>query len=391
MDYAHDEGGSLSDSTSTGRRFGRLRKVRRAGSNQLPFMPYAVVPLAALGLLLLFALWPFAFGVIQSSTHRAATQALADMDAVWARPSVSGQWITLEGRPPSRQAADEAVAAVKAARAKTVFGAARPVRWVREDFDWSRLGDTADAPNVDWSFRVANGVLTLDGDMPNNRVREQVVAAARNRIDPPRIVSVQDSLSITNEQAQDGFLDVALRGVNTVSRCERGVAGFTTNRFSLNCELPAADAASVREAAIAPIPLGEVGAVTVISSEAMESCDSSLADLLAGARIEFRSSSAVIGSASNGLLDDVAEAVRACPGSLRIAGYTDSTGLPDANQQLSQARAEAVRNALIARGVPPDRLVATGYGEASPVASNATASGRAQNRRIEIRVIRVSE
>lgn len=381
----------MSDSTSTEGRLLRTRKVRRAQSDRLPFVPYAGAPIIALGLLLLFALWPFAFGVIQLSTERAAAQALADIDAAWARPRVSGQWVTLEGRPPSRQAAEGALSAVREARASTLFGKARPVTRVRDGFDWSALGDSPDASSINWSFRVANGVLTLDGDMPNNTIREQIVAAARTEIAPPRIVSVQDSLSITNDPSPDGFLEVALRGVDTVSRCDRGVAGFNTNRFSLSCELPAAEAATVRDLALAPVPLGEVGAVDIISREAVDSCESSLTDLLGDTRIEFQSSSAVIGAGSASLLDDVAEAVRACPGALRIAGYTDSTGLPETNRQLSQARAEAVRNALIARGVPPNRLVATGYGDASPIAPNNTAYGRAQNRRIEIRVIRVSE
>jgi len=369
----------------------RSRQVRRAQAERLPFMPYAVVPLAAFGLLLLFALWPFAFGVVEATAQRTASQALVDADASWARSRASGQWITLEGRPPSREAADAAVAAVRKARAPVLFGTARPVTRVRENFDWSLLGEGAVGPNTDWSFRVANGVLTLDGDMPNTEVRQAVVSAARARIDPPRIISVQDSLSINKEPVQDGFLEVAMRGVNTVSACDRGVSAFSTNRFSLDCELPAAEAANIRAMALEPVPLGEVGAINVISREAVDSCESSLEELLGDTRIEFQSSSSVIGASSAGLLDEVAEAVRACPGALRIAGYTDSTGLPETNRQLSQARAEAVRNALIARGVPSGRLVATGYGDSTPVAPNTTAAGRAQNRRIEIRVIRVSE
>ena len=73
---------------------------------------------------------------------------------------------------------------------------------------------------------------------------------------------------------------------------------------------------------------------------------------------------------------------------LEIAGYTDNTGDAALNLALSQKRAEAVREALIKYGADPDMLVAKGYGEADPVASNDTAEGRLKNRRIEYHVVK---
>jgi outer membrane protein OmpA-like peptidoglycan-associated protein/uncharacterized protein YidB (DUF937 family)/cytoskeletal protein RodZ len=73
---------------------------------------------------------------------------------------------------------------------------------------------------------------------------------------------------------------------------------------------------------------------------------------------------------------------------LEVAGYTDNTGDAALNLALSQKRAEAVREALIQYGADPDTLVAKGYGEADPVASNDTADGRLKNRRIEYHVVR---
>ncbi len=67
---------------------------------------------------------------------------------------------------------------------------------------------------------------------------------------------------------------------------------------------------------------------------------------------------------------------------LEIGGHTDSRGAADMNQELSQARAEAVRSALAARGVDIEALVAIGYGDKIPVADNTTDEGRAANRRI---------
>jgi outer membrane protein OmpA-like peptidoglycan-associated protein len=69
---------------------------------------------------------------------------------------------------------------------------------------------------------------------------------------------------------------------------------------------------------------------------------------------------------------------------LIIEGYTDSTGSEDYNQQLSQRRAQAVADALAVHGVPASRYQALGRGQAFPVATNATAEGRQQNRRVEV-------
>lgn len=70
--------------------------------------------------------------------------------------------------------------------------------------------------------------------------------------------------------------------------------------------------------------------------------------------------------------------------SVRVEGHTDSVGSDTLNQQLSEQRAMAVRDALVARGIDAARIQTVGYGEARPIAGNDTAGGRQQNRRIEI-------
>ena len=69
---------------------------------------------------------------------------------------------------------------------------------------------------------------------------------------------------------------------------------------------------------------------------------------------------------------------------MRIEGFTDSTGSDDYNQQLSENRALAVKDALVQAGVESNRVVVQGYGEANPVASNDSTAGRQLNRRVEI-------
>ena len=69
---------------------------------------------------------------------------------------------------------------------------------------------------------------------------------------------------------------------------------------------------------------------------------------------------------------------------IRIEGHTDSRGNANANQLLSQKRADSVRDALIAAGVPANRMSSVGLGEDNPVADNNTEEGRAKNRRVDV-------
>jgi len=88
---------------------------------------------------------------------------------------------------------------------------------------------------------------------------------------------------------------------------------------------------------------------------------------------------------ARGKLDQVAEALKnQADHKMIVEGHTDSQGNESSNMELSQKRAQAVRDYLVSRGVPADIISATGLGQGRPVADNRTAEGRQNNRRVEI-------
>ncbi len=100
--------------------------------------------------------------------------------------------------------------------------------------------------------------------------------------------------------------------------------------------------------------------------------------------VNFESGSSSLTPDSYSILDQVVKSLMAYPEvKVEIRGYTDSVGASELNLQLSQKRADSVRNYLVNSGIMAERMLARGYGEADPVSSNTTAEGRAENRRIE--------
>jgi len=99
--------------------------------------------------------------------------------------------------------------------------------------------------------------------------------------------------------------------------------------------------------------------------------------------LEFDFAKATIRPHSFPSLDRVAQLLIDKNFSLKLAGHTDNVGSDNANLKLSKDRAESVKNYLVNKGANPSRIEATGYGETQPIASNKTAAGRQQNRRVE--------
>ena len=374
----------------------------------MPLFPYAVLPLAGLFCLLLFAWTSFARQPVEAAARTAAAAAIQELNAEWARFDVSGQWVTLTGIPPSAAAADALTERVRTARVSTWLGPARPVTRVYANFSGSSTSAAAqqaetsrDRPapipappepdTLGYEFKLRDGQMTLNGTVSGSAMHRRVGDAARGLISAPRIRQVTNALRVMEEPAPEGYEDAVMHGLNLLARCDAGTARFGDAQFDLTCEAPAEVAAGIAADARAPLPFGEARDIELLTRDDIDRCDETLARVLRGTRIQFQSASAAILPESEPVLERVAEAAQACPGTLRIEGHTDSTGGAEINQALSLRRAEAVREALVRRGVSPGRLSAQGFGASRPVADNLTTEGRARNRRIEMRIVRPGE
>lgn len=106
--------------------------------------------------------------------------------------------------------------------------------------------------------------------------------------------------------------------------------------------------------------------------------------------VTFATNSSAIQPQFQAALNDVSKVLREDGTSNKLAlvihGHTDSTGTDAINNPLSESRANAVKNYLAMQGISGSRMMAKGYGSTSPIADNSTASGREQNRRVEITV-----
>jgi outer membrane protein OmpA-like peptidoglycan-associated protein len=108
--------------------------------------------------------------------------------------------------------------------------------------------------------------------------------------------------------------------------------------------------------------------------------------------VTFGFDSAALNPQFNSVLDKVAQTLTEFDQTvIQIAGHTDSTGSHAYNMKLSEQRAGSVKSYLAGRGVPAQRMQTVGAGPDHPIADNSTEAGRAENRRVEITIVPVTE
>jgi OmpA-OmpF porin, OOP family len=148
-----------------------------------------------------------------------------------------------------------------------------------------------------------------------------------------------------------------------------------------------AAAKAAEEAKIAAQKAEEDARYATAVAEA-EKCETLLGAEVGRGVINFKRADWALEDSSKPTLDKLAKIAIECQVfEIRIEGHTDSEGIPERNNPLSERRARAVADYLIAAGVQASRLSTAGYGAEQPIADNATAAGRAKNRRIEFKVI----
>ncbi len=231
--------------------------------------------------------------------------------------------------------------------------------------------------------------VTLNGYVPDNAVHAALIETAKRKFLNEKII---DNLK-ASVGAPGGFANAAAAALGALSRLSTGSLTMSDREVKLSGDAFYEVAAEeIRTGLAGELPQGwrintEVSTRPPASAVDATVCQQLFAELLAIGKIRFLSGQANIDNDSRGLMDRLVEIALRCPtSSVEISGHTDTDGDEEANVKLSERRAQAVLDYMLRAGLPADRLRAIGYGQLQPVASNDTAEGKAQNRRIEFTV-----
>jgi len=204
--------------------------------------------------------------------------------------------------------------------------------------------------------------------------------SADNLTDQPATTNVADSDTSTSEQSNIAAATTTLETTDSASTEDVLVDAVATNDAdqTLNEDSSTTDSSPVVTADDNDQALAEQ---VVVDDRALLQAELEQLNL---SGIRFQSGRAILTRESQDILLSVASLLKRFDRiAVQVLGYTDASGNKQDNLELSQARAETVRQFLISQGIAESRLGAQGYGDADPIADNNTASGRALNRRIE--------
>jgi len=227
------------------------------------------------------------------------------------------------------------------------------------------------------------GQILVSGTVPDEASKAAMLARVRELYGVERVV---DQIAIGNVVLPPNWNGYVQKLINpNLKLISKGQLKIDGNNVSVRGEV--ANEAQRQQIA------GDIAAslnptYIVRNGLRVSAAEQTMLDTTLGKRIiEFESGQAVIRPSGLQILDEMAAALLKVKGKkVEVIGHTDNTGLRESNLSLSLARAEAVRTYLAGKAIDPAMINVSGQGPDRPVADNATADGRARNRRIEFRV-----
>ena len=378
----------------------RYRIRNKEGLLREHFLPWGLLGLLLILIPLLFALFWYAKHGIQKAVQTEITQELASQNLGWVNVDVDGQAVMLTGEG-SKLEGDRAISLAKKVTDSAWLGQFSVPSKVNGEFSEPVseptsvvVDSTIQAIEIEepapalpaWGKLISKldaGVLTLTGTVGSQAEKSALLAAANNSIDPPRLATVIDEITVSEQTLIATSEILAKRATGLISTCKNGQASSIEGVFSIQCQAKRDQVERLQAAANISIDGADLGNITISSSD---DCNESFAQILDGKTIGFSVGSANLKPSSAPLLDQIANLAKSCPGSIRVEGHTDVTGNFDANMVLSNARARAVVEALVTRNVKTHRLSPEGFGSTKPRAQGNTREAYALNRRIEFHV-----
>jgi len=212
-----------------------------------------------------------------------------------------------------------------------------------------------------------------DAELANARSAiVEAQSANADAVAPNRLTSAQNKLAKAQILANDGEEDKARR-LAQESRADANAA------LAAATEARAESAEAQLDVTVAEKSALEAQLAAMQAQQTTRGYEVTLGDVL------FETDSATLTLAGRDRVTRIANYLRAYPGeAVIIEGHADATGDAAYNRRLSRQRAEAVASSLLGLGIATPRIVYTGLGESSPIASNATSVGRQLNRRVDV-------
>lgn len=350
--------------------------------------------LTLLGLgLLYFLMLSNRQGPIEADLTKRTAAGLAGENIDWAKVELDrrGRDVLLTGAAPSTDARDAALRI-----AKDVSG----VRVVQHNID---IAQPLSSPHLD--IQENEGRVTLSGQLASQQAIDEVVAAANAAYGADHVTN---NLTVSDQVGKAAWLSAAIGlvpGIASVNAAHFSVSDTETHltgeadsgdmKASLLDRAKAAFSNLKSEVVVAVAPEPEPVVEPMPEPEPVDNhvavCQAKLDSTMVGKKILFAFDKAEVHDDSYGLLKQIASVLDECKdivtaSGLTISGHTDSRGDDAYNQGLSDRRAAAVKAYLATAGVDIGLMSSIGHGESQPVASNDTAEGMAQNRRIDFTI-----